>query len=433
MSDPSPSEHLFNRARRALAGGISHENRYVAPFPIYVNKASGSRKWDVNGREYVDFSMGSAALMLGHSHPDVVRAVQEQMPLGTFYANCHPLEVEWAEEIQALVPSAERVRFVASGTEATMLALRLARAHTGRQKVIRFEGHFHGWHDHLLLGMSAPYDQMPSLGVLDGSGYATLVCKPDANRVEDLLKGDKDIAAIICEVSGASWGSVPIPESLLSQLRELADKYDVVLIFDEVITGFRWSPGGIQALVGVKPDLTTMAKIVTGGMPGGAVGGRADIMELLDPSLVRKGRKGAVNHRGTFNGNPLVAAGAVAAMKILKTGKPQKHADNMARQARERLQKVLESYQVAGCAYGRSSTFQIYFGKTSIEGLAAAEIRGVDKKIVLGLQNGLRSRGVDLMSYMGGVTSLAHTVEDIDTLERAFSETVHDMKQEQLI
>ena len=427
QSSKQSSEILFQRARAVLAGGISHENRYVAPYPIFVDRALGSRKWDVSGREYVDFSMGSASQMLGHAHPAVVRAVQEQIPLGTFYANCHPLEVEWGELIQSMIPSAERVRFVASGSEATMLALRLARAHTGKSKVIRFEGHFNGWHDHLLLGMAAPYDRVPSLGVLPGSVVASLVSKPQTEAVEAILRADDDIAAIICEVSGASWGSVPIPVSFLGDLRRLADRYGVVLIFDEVITGFRWSPGGVQAICGVTPDLTTMAKIVTGGLPGGAVGGKLEIMELLDPQVTRHGRTLPVNHRGTFNGNPLVAAAAVAALKILKTGEPQLHADRLATYARQKLKTIMERHDVLGCVYGASSTFQIYFGHRSIEGLGSAEIRGVPKKTVLGLQNGLRDRGVDLMSYMGGVTSSAHTDADIELLAGAFDETVKDM------
>jgi glutamate-1-semialdehyde 2,1-aminomutase len=427
QSGRQSSEDLFARARGVLAGGISHENRYVAPYPIYFDRALGSRKWDVEGREYVDFSMGSASQMLGHAHPDVVRAVQEQMPLGTFYGNCHQLEVAWGELVQSMVPSAERVRFVASGSEATVLALRLARAQTGKSKVIRFEGHFHGWHDHLLLGMSAPYDKVNSLGVLAGSVAASIVCKPSADAVEAVLRADRDVAAIFCEVSGANWGCVPIPDGFLAELRSLADRYNVVLVFDEVITGFRWSPGGVQALCGITPDLTTMAKVVTGGLPGGAVGGKVEIMELLDPQVTRHGRTLPVNHRGTFNGNPLVAAAAVAALRILKTGDVQKHADLMAERARAKLAAVLEKHEVLGCIYGASSTFQVHFGRMSIDGATSADIRGVPKKTVLGLQNGLRQRGVDLMSYMGGVTSLAHNDADVEHLAGAFDETIKEM------
>ena len=264
---------------------MSHDGRYLPPHPTYFARAKGARKWDVEGREYIDYAMGSGAMMLGHSHPDVVKAVQEQMELGTFFATVHPLEIAWAELVQELVPSAERVRFTASGTEATLLALRTARAYTGKTKFLRFEGHFHGWHDGVLLGMKAPFDTWPSLGVPDELRATSVIAPTDANRVEEMLKADPGIGTIICEVSGANWGSVPIADDLLRSLRSLADRYGCVLIFDEVITGFRWSPGGKQKLLGVTPDMTTMAKIVAGGMTGGAIGGKGDIMRVLGPPV----------------------------------------------------------------------------------------------------------------------------------------------------
>ena len=434
QSQPKGSKELFKRARDVLAGGISHENRYVEPYPAYMRRAKGSRKWDVEGKEFLDFSMGSASLLLGHSHPDVVAAIQEQASLGTYFANCHPLEIEWAELVREMFPSAERLRFTASGTEATMLALRLARAFTGKQKVLRFEQHYHGWHDYLMYGMLAPYGELPSYGVPDALRDLTVVSKPDAGAVEQALKSDRDIAAIICEVSGPNYGSVPLMQEFLRTLRVLADKYEVVLIFDEVITGFRWSPGGMQQVVGVRPDLSTFAKILTGGLPGGAVGGREEILRLLDPSFTFKGRRPGVTHKGTFNGCPIVAAGAVAAMKIVRTGEAQKHANNVAARIREGMRTIMETHQVVGAAYGDSSTFHTYFGPVDknggVGGLDPAKIRGLSKELVRGYQLGLRNRGVELMSYMGGVTSLAHTDEDIATFLGAFEATLRDLIRE---
>jgi glutamate-1-semialdehyde 2,1-aminomutase len=434
QSQPKGSKELFKRARDVLAGGISHENRYVEPYPAYMRRAKGSRKWDVEGKEFLDFSMGSASLLLGHSHPDVVAAIQEQASLGTYFANCHPLEIEWAELVREMFPSAERLRFTASGTEATMLALRLARAFTGKQKVLRFEQHYHGWHDYLMYGMLAPYGESPSYGVPDALRDLTVVSKPDAGAVEQALKSDRDIAAIICEVSGPNYGSVPLMQEFLRTLRVLADKYEVVLIFDEVITGFRWSPGGMQQVVGVRPDLSTFAKILTGGLPGGAVGGREEILRLLDPSFTFKGRRPGVTHKGTFNGCPIVAAGAVAAMKIVRTGEAQKHANNVAARIREGMRTIMETHQVVGAAYGDSSTFHTYFGPVDknggVGGLDPAKIRGLSKELVRGYQLGLRNRGVELMSYMGGVTSLAHTDEDIATFLGAFEATLRDLIRE---
>jgi len=431
------SENLYDRARGSLAGGVSHQSRYVAPFPKYVERAQGSRKWEVDGKEFIDYAMGSASLLLGHAHPDVVKALTEQTSRGTFFADSHPLEVDWAELIQGLIPCAERVRFVGSGTEATMLAIRIARAYSGKNKILRFEGHYHGWHEFVDLGMAAPYDQPSSLGILPGTIEATVVAPPDASRVAEVLDADNEIGTIICEVSGANYGSVPLPYGFLSALRELADQHNAVLIFDEVITGFRWSPGGLQARDKIVPDLTSMAKIVTGGMPGGAVGGKEEIMRLLDPTHEYKGRKPGVVHKGTFNGSPLVSASGVAALTQVKTGEPNRLADAAAKRLRDGIRQIIEQHQVAGAVYGEASTFHIYFGDGVVDGsvaeLGAEKIRGVSPEIILALRNGLRERGIDLMSHMSGVTSMAHTDEDVDQTLEAFEDTLRGMISDRLV
>ena len=345
----------------------------------------------MDGKEYVDYAMGSASLLLGHAHPKVVAALTEQATKGTFFADCHPLEVEWAGLIQELIPCAERVRFVSSGTEATMLAIRIGRAYSGKNKILRFEGHYHGWHEFVDLGMNAPYDEPTSLGILPGTLDSTVVVKPNLEHVADALKGDHDIGTIICEVSGANYGSVPLPDGFLPELRRLADEYNAVLIFDEVITGFRWSPGGRQARDGVLPDICSMAKIVTGGMPGGAVGGREEFMRLLDPTVEFRGQTPGVTHKGTFNGNPLVAASGVAALSEIKTGKPNKLADAAAKRLRSGMRQVIEQHQVTGAVYGEASTFHLYLGDDvkdgSVEGLGAEQIRGIPKSTISAMQN----------------------------------------------
>lgn len=430
------SEALYEKAREVMAGGVSHEGRFSAPYPKYVKHAKGSRKWEVDGTEYIDYAMGSASLLLGHAHPDVVAAMTGQAAEGSFFADCHPLEVVWAAQVQALIPSAERVRFVGSGTEATMLAVRIGRAHSGKPKILRFEGHYHGWHDYAMMGMKAPYDAMPTLGMLPEAASATVVVPPDAGRVEAALKADRGIGTIICEVSGANYGCVPLPEGFLPALRELADRYAATLIFDEVITGFRWSPGGRQARDNVIPDLTTMAKILTGGMPGGAVGGKAEIMRLLDLTETAAAGELGVVHKGTFNGNPLAAAAGVAAMNVVGTGEPQAQADRMAERLRDGVGDIIAQHQVDGTVYGESSTFHVFFGedaRDAVSRLGAAEIRGVDPAIVQGLRLGLRKRGVDLMSNMSGVTSAAHNEEDIDRTLGAFEDTLQDMMRDGLV
>ena len=327
-------------------------------------------------------------------------------------------------------PSAERVRFVSSGTEATMLAIRIGRGYSGKHKILRFEGHYHGWHEFVDLGMNAPYDKPTSLGILPGTVEATVVVKPDLAAVEAALAADEEIGTIICEVSGANYGSVPLPEGFLLELRRLADAHKAVLIFDEVITGFRWSPGGRQARDGVTPDLTSMAKIVTGGMPGGAVGGREEFMRLLDPQVEFRGGRPGLHIRVRLTEIRWWRRAASPHSRD-ETGEPNKLADHAAERLRTGMGEVIQQHQVAGAVYGESSTFHLYLGDDaaagSVENLGAEKIRGVPKPVINAMQSGLRKRGVDLMSHMSGITSMAHTDADIDETLNAFEDTVQEM------
>lgn len=423
-------EDLFARGRAAMPGGVSHDSRFALPHPFYVARGAGSRKWDVEGNEYVDLGMGFASLLLGHAHPDVVAAITEQAALGTYHGACNALEVEWAGLVSGMVPSAERVRFTASGSEATQLALRLARAHTGKGRIMHLEGHYHGWHDGVMVGAMAPFDEPSTRGIAPGWEAANVVCPPDANRIEEALRAADDIAGVICEPSGANWGCVPLPPGFLAELRGLADRYGAVLIFDEVISGFRWAPGGIQELTGVMPDLTAMGKIVSGALPGGALGGREPIMRLLDPSVATDGEGPGVIHRGTFNGNPLVAAAAVATLRHVRTGKPQAHADQRAGDLRHGMQVIMREHQAAGVVYGESSTIHVYFGQTPdgrVDGMSAGQVRGMAKSLVAAYHGGLRKRGVDLLTYCGAVTSWAHTEEDVARVLDAFEGTIQEL------
>lgn len=418
-----------------MPGGVSHEYRFDEDYPIYITAANGSRKWDVEGREYIDFNMGSASLLLGHGHPDVVAAIHTQADVGIYYSNMHPLEVEWASQVQSLIPSAELVRFTGSGTEATLLALRLARAYSGKERILRVEGHYHGWHDFALRGTKWPYDELPSLGIPDSVAPTTVVVPPDLNAIEkEMAKGEA--AGIIFEPSGANWGCVPLQSGFHQGLRQLADRYGVVLMFDEVITGFRWSPGGAQATLSVTPDLTTLAKIVTGGLPGGALVGRKEFMRLLDPSVEFRGRRPAIVHQGTFNGHPLVAAAAIATLKHVSTGEPQKKADALAERTRRGLRRILSDLKIGGVVYGASSTFHVYFGEVPSSGIAALsaqQIRSVPKNIVTAIRHGLRNHGIEFMSYLGGVTSSAHTEADIDVALKAYRAVLERLVAERVL
>src|SRR5438270_913856 len=259
------SAALYARASRVLPAGLTHDSRATSPYPIYAARAAGARKWDVDGNEYVDYFGGHGALLLGHAHPAVVEAIQSQVTQGTHWGSSHEAEVRWAELVQRLIPCAERVRFTASGTEASHLALRLARAFTGKSKVVRFIGHFHGWHDQVASGSLSHFDGSVPAGIPSAVVHQTVLLPADLAVVTETLKGRDDIAAVILEASGASWGMVPLPAGFLAGLRAATRESGVVLILDEVITGFRWSRGGAQARFDVVPDICVLAKIVAGG------------------------------------------------------------------------------------------------------------------------------------------------------------------------
>jgi glutamate-1-semialdehyde 2,1-aminomutase len=434
---------LYGEARGLLAGGVGHDVRHNPLAPMYIEYARGSRKWDVDGNEYIDYGMGNAALLLGHSHPAAIQAVQSVVENGLHFGNDHPRMMEWAGIIRDLIPSAERVRFDNSGTEGTMLALRLARAFTGKTKVLRFEGHFSGWHDYVGRGAAPPFDQSVSLGIPQATIDTIVVIPADLDRAEAVLRDDPDIAAVMLEPSGASWGTVPLTPEFNRSLRALTSRYDVPLIYDEVITGFRYSPGGYQGLIGVRPDLTVLGKIVTGGLPGGAVVGRADIMSLFDyTGDGQHDRFGRVSHQGTFNANPLSTASGIASLKVAADGSAQAHADRMADLLRRGMEAILEEEGAAAYIYGDSSIFHVYLegypgsgakSRADLHTTDATTLKSIPGAVVAAFQRNLNIRGVDLLSYTGGVTSSAHTEEDIRQTLVAFRETIRVLLAEQII
>jgi glutamate-1-semialdehyde 2,1-aminomutase len=405
-----------------LPGGVTHDVRRAAPFPVAVARAEGSHKWDLDGHELVCYVMGHGALLLGHSAPPVVAAVRQQATQAFHPGACHELECEWAELIVDLVPSAELVRFTASGTEASLLALRLARAATGRERIVKLAGHFHGWHDQVCFGTDPPFRGPDTAGVPDVLGQVVTVVPADAQALADVLGGG-DVAAVILEPSGAAWGTVPLPAGLLATVRELTRAAGTILVFDEVVSGFRWSPGGVQAVAGVTPDLTALGKILAGGMPGGAVAGRADLLGHLsragdDPLRVA--------HPGTHNAHPISAAAGIAALRECRSGEPQRRAARLAAGLRAGLTSVLAEAGVPGRAYGESSTFHLLIGhagepeQASLEALKAA---GMSPELSAELHTGMLLEGVHLF-HGSGFVSAAHTERDVDRTVAAFAATL---------
>lgn len=422
------SADLYERALDHFPNGVTHDGRFMQPFPVYIDRAQGSRKWTVEGRELIDYWMGHGSLILGHSHPEISKVIAEQAVHGTHYGACHKLEIEWADAIRQLMPSAEMIRFVSSGTEATLMAIRLSRIFTGRRKVIKFRGHYHGWHDQVLDGVGCSHDQaMP--GVLQ-EVYDTIINLPEVNldRVADTLKRDNDVACLILEPTGAMFGGVELSDDIVPGLRELTERYGVIFIMDEVVTGFRCAPGGAQEHYGVKPDLSTLAKIVAAGLNGGALVGRTDIMEILelrdDPGWQTEKK---MLHYGTFNANPLSAAAGIAMLKQISDGRAIEIANKRAAQLRTRMAEVLKSNCMNGWrVYGSFSGFKIVPA-----GTAAADRRG-DASLLHALRQAMLLNGIDFMG-VDGLTSAVHTIEDVERTAEAFDGAISLLKHDGII
>jgi glutamate-1-semialdehyde 2,1-aminomutase len=312
------SIELFEKACQILPGGVDspvRAFRAVGGQPLFIQRGQGPYLYDVDGNRYVDYVLSWGPLVVGHAHPRVVSALQQAVALGTSYGAPSPLEIELAERIQAFMPGIEMLRFVNSGTEATMSALRLARAYTRRPKIIKFEGCYHGHADLLLVQAGSG---VATLGLPDSPGVPpatvqdTLVARyNDLDSVADLFQHyPGGIAAVIVEPVAGNMGVVPPLDGFLPGLRRLTQENGALLIFDEVMTGFRVHPGGAQALYRVQPDLTTLGKVIGGGLPVGAYGGRREIMELIAPS-------GPVYQAGTLSGNPLAMTAGLVTLEIL--------------------------------------------------------------------------------------------------------------------
>jgi glutamate-1-semialdehyde 2,1-aminomutase len=362
------SRALYERAVQSMPSGAAHDGRVFSPFPFYVERADGAYKWDVDGHRYIDGWSGHGALMLGHNHPAIVAAIAAQTRRGLHYSACHELEVRWAELIRSCVPGAERVRFTMTGTETTALAIRVARAATGRVHVIKFRGHFHGIHDHAVAAVKEPFEIPMSAGVPPETLRTTLVARPnDIAHVRELLD-QHDVAAVILEPAGSRSMTAPTNPAFLRALRELTRARGVILIFDEVVTGFRLAAGGAQEYFGVTADLTCLAKAVAGGLPGAALVGRADLLDTIAfKGDARRDRTQRVADQGTYSATPLIAAAGVAALEILRTGAVQRELNGRGDRLRAGLNQVLKTRGIKGCIYGVSSIVRIFLGADAQE------------------------------------------------------------------
>jgi glutamate-1-semialdehyde 2,1-aminomutase len=420
------SEKLHERAVKSFsANGATHAARILDPFRPYITHAKGVRKWDIDDNEYIDYVMGHGALILGHSHPEWVKAVREQVAKGVHFGENHQLEVEWAELIKRMMPVAERVEYCACGNEANMLGIRLARLFTGRKKVLRFVENFHGWGDEVAMEGNA--------GLVNPE--VKVIPMNDMNLVEKEL-ATREYAIIMTEGGGAHMaGQVPWDTDFIQALGDRAEKYGTLWLIDEVVTGFREAQGGWQSMVGVKPDLASLGKCTSGGMAVGVIVGRADVFEAFNP---RTPAERYMRHTGTWNGNPLLSAAGVAACKMYLDSEPQKKTREMGTYLREKGNKILRERNISGRLYGRT-IIHIYFGPVDIEpdNEYSPPTKDVPKimskemaaaKTLLGLH--LMHRGIATMGGRFFVLSSVHTKQDIDHAMEAFASSIDDMLAE---
>lgn len=431
------SRALWERARKIIPSGVNHDVRYINPFPLYMDRAQGCRKWDIEGHEFIDLCTGHGSLILGHGHPAILKALHAAADKCTHPSAPTPYEVRWAELVTTIVPCAEMVRFQLSGTEATMLAMRLARAHTGRHIIVKLRDHFHGWHDYAMIEYVPPYEIPGSAGVPPCvAGAIRTVPIRDLAAMEAAL-APRDVAAVILEADGPAGGAVPTRPGYLQGLRELTQTYGTILIFDEVITGFRMAPGGAQEYFGVTPDLATYAKAICGGVPGSAVAGKAEIMGdmTLRPDDPEYNRKKRVRHQGTFSANPVTAAVGAAALELLKDGRMQDQAAKMADRMRAGVNAAIREAGAAGCLYGTRSTLCLALGDDLPQISDPAEfaqtvephrlLQRVKSPLLKALQCAQLLEGVDLLAGTHAWTSGVMTEADMDEAVQRWARALH--------
>jgi glutamate-1-semialdehyde 2,1-aminomutase len=418
------SQKLYKKAINLMPGGVNSPVRAfkaVGGNPIFIKKAKGSKIYDVDGNQYIDYVLSWGSLILGHAYPSVVKALKKAIERGTSYGAPTELEIKLAELIKEAFPSIEIIRMVNSGTEATMSAIRVARGFTKRSKVIKFEGCYHGHVDGLLVSAGsggATLGIPDSLGIPSSYVAETIVLPfNDSEAFKNTLKEHgKDIACVIVEPVVGNMGCILPKEDFLITLRKETEKYGVLLIFDEVMTGFRVSFGGAQAFLGITPDLTCVGKVVGGGLPVGAYGGKKEIMQLVAP-------EGAVYQAGTLSGNPLAMTAGVETLKILKKSSTYKKLESIMAHLEAGLKDAAKKAGVKVKFYRAGTMFCTYFTETEVFDAKTAKTSDMEKfrKFFWGmLEKGIY---IAPSQFEAGFISLSHSEKDIEKTIQATYKT----------
>lgn len=425
----SKSQKLFSRAEQFIPGGVNSPVRAfksVGRPPVFIAKGRGSKMWDEDGNQYIDYVGSWGPMILGHANPEVLRAIQSAAKNGTSFGAATKREVEMAELITSIMPSIEMVRMVNSGTEATMSAIRLARAFTGKQKIIKFQGCYHGHADSFLIkaGSGAMTFGIPdSPGVTISVGNDTLIAQiNDIKSVQQVVdEYPNQIAALIVEPVVGNMGCIPPQNNFLQQLRELCTKYGIVFIIDEVMTGFRVALGGAQEVYNVQADLTTLGKIIGGGLPVGAYGGKKEMMKMIAPS-------GPVYQAGTLSGNPLAMAAGLAMLSILKSKRKKIYTqlENSAAALEKGFSEIIEKFQLPLTQNRVGAMFTLFFTKEHVVDYATAVTSDTQKFATY--FNAMLERGIYLApsQYEAAFVSTAHTDADIRKSLRAAEESLKE-------
>ena len=429
--DFEQSRRLLESSKKVIPGGVNSNVRMrEQPHPIFFESAEGPYLFDADGNRLIDYVMGQGPMLLGHRPDFVLEAVEHQLSQGILYGGQHELEVEAARLITRMVPSAEMVRFNMTGTEAVQAALRIARAATGRHLVVKFEGHYHGWADSVLFNVGSRSDSRadgPGMAAVpESAGMApeadsSLIVVPwnDADALDEVLASVGDsVAAVIMEPVMANSGVIEPAPGYLEAVRDLCDRHGIVLIFDEVITGFRAGLGGAQGRYGVTPDLTTMGKALASGFPVGCVAGRREIMEIVST--------GTVTHAGTFNASPISMAAARAALEHLYLGSSELYdmLEARGRRLMQGLRGVIEDRGAPCLVQGLPTVFNLMF--TELTGVTDhREVLMTDKARRAAFQSHLAAAGVRISGLGNLFLSSAHTEEVIDSTVERFDLALH--------